>query len=120
VAGTRGAEFHPALDTARLDAVFLKGKYSAAYSAFEGADDDGTPLADWLRRHNVDAVDVVGIATDYCVKATAADAQAAGFSTRVLVDLTAGIAPKSTAQALADLRAAGVGVITGIPEVPAS
>jgi len=59
----------------------------------------------------VDAVDVVGIATDYCVKATAADAAAAGFTTRVLSPLTAGVAPATTADALDTLRAAGVEVL---------
>jgi nicotinamidase/pyrazinamidase len=56
----------------------------------------------------VDEVDVVGIATDYCVKATAADAVAAGFTTRVLLNLTAGVSPTTTAEAVAALRAAGV------------
>ena len=79
-------------------------QHAAAYSGFEGADDDGTPLADWLRGHGVDEVDVAGIATDYCVRATAADAARAGFATRVLLDLTAGVAPDSTAKAIEDLR----------------
>ena len=70
----------------------------------------GTPLADWLRAHDVDEVDVVGIATDYCVRATAADAAATGFSTRVLLGLTAGVAPGTTAEAITELRDAGVGV----------
>ncbi len=78
----------------------------AAYSGFEGTDEAGTPLADWLRQRGVDEVDIVGIATDYCVKATAADAANAGFSTRVLLDLTAGVAPGSTTKAVEDLRAA--------------
>jgi nicotinamidase/pyrazinamidase len=108
VAGTAGAEFHPNLDASAVEAVFRKGQHAAAYSGFEGADDDGTPLGDWLRGHGVDEVDVVGIATDYCVHATAADAARAGFSTRVLLDLTAGVAPASTAEAIADLRAGGV------------
>ena len=81
---------------------------------FEGADSAGTPLADWLRGHDVDEVDVVGIATDYCVHATAADAARAGFGTRVLLDLTAGVAPESTAEAISDLRAAGVD-LSGAP-----
>ncbi len=88
--------------------MFRKGAHAAAYSGFEGADDDGTPLADWLRAHDVDTVDVVGIATDYCVRATAADAAANGFSTRVLLDLTAGVAPGTTAEAITALRDAGV------------
>ena len=108
VVSTSGADFHPHLETAAVEAVFHKGQYTAAYSGFEGADEDGTPLADWLRQRGVDAVDVVGIATDYCVKATAADAVKAGFATRLLLDLTAGVAPESTARAIEDLRAAGV------------
>jgi nicotinamidase/pyrazinamidase len=108
VVGTPGADFYPDLDTSGVEAVFRKGQHAAAYSGFEGADDDGTPLGDWLRGHGVDEVDVVGIATDYCVHATAADAARAGFATRVLLDLTAGVAPASTAEAIADLRAGGV------------
>ena len=53
-------------------------------------------------------MDVVGLATDYCVRATAIDAAAAGFGTRVLLPLTAGVAPRTTERSLADLRAAGV------------
>jgi nicotinamidase/pyrazinamidase len=108
--GTSGEDFHPDFDPAGVDAVFKKGHYSAAYSGFEGTDEDGTPLADWLRQRGVDEVDVVGIATDYCVQATAADAAKAGFSTRVLLDLTAGVAPESTAKAVENLRTAGVEV----------
>lgn len=110
VAQTGGADFHPDLDVAPIEAVFTKGHYSAAYSGFEGADDDGAPLAEWLRARGVGRVDVVGIATDYCVKATATDAAAAGFTTRVLLDLTAGVSPTTTADAVEALRAAGVDV----------
>ncbi len=108
VAGTPGADFHPDLDTGAVETVFLKGAHAAAYSGFEGADEAGSPLADWLRACGVDQVDVAGIATDYCVHATAADAARAGFATRVLLDLTAGVAPESTAKAIEDLRAAHV------------
>jgi nicotinamidase/pyrazinamidase len=109
VVGTAGVEFHPAFDPSAVEAVFHKGHHSAAYSGFEGAHaEDGTGLADWLRQRGVDAVDVAGIATDYCVKATAADAVAAGFTTRVLLDLTAGVSPTTTAQAVDALRASGV------------
>ncbi|MGE2716113.1 pyrazinamidase PncA [Mycolicibacterium litorale] len=111
VAGTDGADFHPALDPTPVEAVFTKGEYSAAYSGFEGSDASGTALADWLRQRGVDEVDVVGIATDYCVRATAADAAAAGFTTRVLLDLTAGVAEDSTADAVEALRTAGVTVV---------
>jgi nicotinamidase/pyrazinamidase len=110
VAGTAGADFHPALDTSAVAEVFFKGAHAAAYSGFEGATDDGILLADWLRSRDVDAVDVVGIATDYCVRATALDAVRGGFATRVLLDLTAGVAPESTAAAVDEMREAGVEV----------
>jgi nicotinamidase/pyrazinamidase len=93
-----------------VEAVFTKGHHSAAYSGFEGTDESGTTLTDWLRERGVDEVDIVGIATDYCVRATAADAAAAGFTTRVLLDLTAGVAAESTAKAVEDMRAVGVEV----------
>jgi nicotinamidase/pyrazinamidase len=112
VAGTPGAEFHPDLDGSAVEAVFLKGRYAAAYSGFEGADDSGAGLGDWLAGHDVRQVDVVGIATDYCVRATALDAVAAGLSTQVLLEHTAGVAPDSSAAAVDELRAAGV-ALTG-------
>ena len=112
VSGTFGAEFHPDLNTASVEAVFLKGAYEAAYSAFEGVA-DGVSLEDWLRAHDVDEVDIAGIATDYCVRATAGDAARAGFATRVLVDLTAGVSPDSTAAALDEMRGAGVEPVAG-------
>ena len=108
VAGTPGADFHPDLDTSQIDAVFRKGEFAAAYSGFEGAGPAGQRLADWLRAARVSSVDVVGIATDYCVRATAADAAREGFATRVLLGLTAAVSPAATADALAGLRAAGV------------
>ncbi|MFG1934912.1 isochorismatase family protein [Mycobacterium sp. NPDC048908] len=110
VAGTAGADFHPELDTDAVEEVFIKGNYRAAYSGFEGVNSEGTPLADWLRQRDVDAVDIAGVATDYCVRATAADAAKAGFITRVLLDLTAGVAPETTTKAVEDMRAVGVEV----------
>ena len=110
VAGTAGADFAPDLDPSPFEAVFRKGAYSAAYSGFEGSC-DGVGLADWLRDRGVDAVDIAGIATDYCVRATALDAVDAGFATRVLVDLTAGVAPDSTAAALAEMPSVGVELV---------
>lgn len=111
LAGSTGADFHPDLDTTRVDAVFKKGARSAGYSGFEGVDDRGTPLRDWLQQRGVDTVDVVGIATDYCVRSTAEDAAAAGFTTRVLPDLTAGITAESSATALAALQTVGVALV---------
>lgn len=110
-AGSPGAQFHPALDTARIEDVFRKGAYDAGYSGFRGVDDGDVALADWLRQHDVDAVDVAGIATDHCVRATAQDAVRAGFATRVLLDFTAGVNPESTAVAIDEMRAAGVELV---------
>jgi nicotinamidase/pyrazinamidase len=110
LADSPGSQFHPELATEPIEAVFRKGAHAAAYSGFEGADDDGTPLAAWLRARDVDQVDVVGIATDYCVRATATDAAANGFDTRVLLGLTAGVDPGSTAAAIEGLRGAGIDV----------
>ena len=108
VVGTAGAEFHPDLDTSRIEAVFSKGAHAAAYSGFEGTDHAGTPLAGWLRERGVDALDVIGIATDYCVRATALDAAREGFATRVLLPLVVGVDPVTTGEALAAMRDAGV------------
>jgi nicotinamidase/pyrazinamidase len=119
VVGTAGVELHPALDRDPIEAVFDKGEYAAAYSGFEGRA-DGVPLADWLRAHGVDAVDVVGIATDHCVRATSLDAVREGFATRVLLPLTAGVAEATTQAALDQLRAAGVELEGAVhrPDVP--
>ncbi len=108
--GTAGEQFHPDLDPAPFEAVFLKGRHEAAYSGFEGHDDDGATLADWLRRRGVTEVDVCGLATDHCVRATALDAVAAGFDTRLLSRLCAGVAPETTTAALSELEAHGVQV----------
>jgi nicotinamidase/pyrazinamidase len=115
-AGTPGASFHPALDVAGIEAVFSKGAYAAAYSGFEGTTPAGQSLTDWLRAHRVSDVDVVGIATDHCVRATAMDAATNGFTTRVLLDLTAGVAHATVDTALEQLSDAGV-TLTGTPRV---
>lgn len=121
VAGTSGAELHAELAAASFDEVFDKGAYSAAYSGFEGfaaagaAEEQGPGLADWLRSRGVQAVDVCGIATDHCVRATAADALAAGFQVRVLADLTAAVDVERGRAALADLAAAGAEIRGEVP-----
>lgn len=112
VVGTPGVEFHDQLRFRGFDAVFDKGEYAAAYSGFEGKSADGQTLAQWLTDHGVDQVDVCGIATDYCVRATALDARSHGFDTTVLLDLTAAVAPDRWPAAREALDAAGV-EITG-------
>ncbi|KRE54034.1 isochorismatase family protein [Phycicoccus sp. Soil748] len=121
--GTDGALFHPAAERAfeHVEAIFRKGLHAAAYSGFEGFTveaDQRVPLAEWLRDRAIEAVDVVGIATDHCVRATALDAEEEGFDTIVLLDLTAGVAPETTARALAELAAHDV-QLRGTPVVGA-
>lgn len=108
--GDPGAELHANLDPIldRLDAVFYKGRYSAAYSGFQGSTVESVMLGDYLRSRGVTHVDVVGIATDHCVRATALDAVQEGFAVRVLEDLCVGVAPETTVRALAEMAEAGV------------
>ena len=130
VANTEGAEIHPNLDTDYIEAYFRKGRYEAAYSGFEGLqapeesvmtgehepgatlDDEGpkTPLADWLDKHEIQDVDIVGIATDYCVLATAKDAVDAGYETCVLIDLTAPVHEDKLDEVIAEMEDEGITV----------
>ena len=119
VAGTPGADFHPDLDTSRIEQVFRKGAHAADYSGIEGTAADGESLQSWLRERGVTSLDVAGIATDYCVRATAADAVRAGFATRVLLGLTAGVTAATTKAALGELRDIGV-ELPGAPPSPAA
>ncbi len=110
VSGTPGAEYHPALDTSRIGVHVRKGQGRPAYSMFEGTADDGSAMPEVLAEHGVTEVDVVGIATDYCVRASALDALHEGKRVRVLTDLVAGVAPTTSAAALEELAAAGIEV----------
>jgi nicotinamidase/pyrazinamidase len=116
VAGTPGASFHSALDVGGIEAVFSKGEYSSAYSGFEGHEPGGRTLAEWLTERGVAEVDVVGIATDHCVRATALDAVRAGFTTNVLLDLTVGVAKPTVDAALAELTRSGVRLVGAVHE----
>jgi len=114
--GTDGALFHPAAGPAfeHVEAIFRKGRHEAAYSGFEGFTTEGdtrVALADWLRDRAVEQVDVVGIATDHCVRATALDAAEEGFETTVLLNLTAGVARETTDAAVATMRAAEIELV---------
>jgi len=111
VAGTPGAEYHPDLDTSLVDIHVRKGQGVPAYSIFEGVTDDGATVAHTLDELGVTEVDVVGLATDYCVRASALDALGTGRGVRVLSDLVAGVAPGSAAAALDEMMEAGVTVV---------
>lgn len=136
LAGSRGAELHPNLDTEYIQAYFRKGRFTAGYSGFEGllapddavpagerspgalpaggteafaADEDAIGLDDWLQSHDVEEVVVVGIAADHCVKATALDAVQAGYSVTVPRRLTVGVA-EDLDDAFAEMELGGVDV----------
>jgi nicotinamidase/pyrazinamidase len=108
IAGTPNAELHPALADLATDVAVKKGQYAHGYSGFEGADEDGRSLEQVLRDAGIEAVDVVGLVESHCVKRTSLDAVRAGFTTRVLTDLTIPVTPEQGEQARAELTAAGV------------
>ena len=112
VAESDGAAFHPDLAIA-VDEIFLKGRDTASYTGFDGgaAADESVRLGPWLTANGVTEVDVVGLATDHCVRATALDAVEAGFTTRVLLDHCAGVAPETTEAALEEMTAAGITLV---------
>ena len=112
VAGTDGADYHRALDDNLIDVHVRKGQGKPAYSLFEGVTTENETVDQALDRLGVTTVDVVGIATDYCVLASALDALESGRRVRVLTDLVAGVAPQSSLAALERLEAAGVTLST--------
>ncbi|HEX6248273.1 MAG TPA: isochorismatase family protein [Nocardioidaceae bacterium] len=107
VKGTDGEAFHPNLDPQPFDAVFLKGEHDAGLSAFEGRTADGVGLAEWLRKQEITDVDLCGIATDHSVRASVLDALRQGFEVRLLTQLCAGHADKTSRAALEEARSAG-------------
>ncbi|KIP53139.1 isochorismatase family protein [Leucobacter komagatae] len=111
VSGTPGAQYHPALDIDRIDVHIRKGMGEPAYSAFEGVAGDGRTLATVLAEAGVTELDVVGIATDYCVRASALDAQDLGLRVRVCGELIAGVAPETSVAAIKELAAAGIEIV---------
>jgi nicotinamidase/pyrazinamidase len=110
VAGTDGAEYHADLDTTPVTVHVRKGQGVPAYSIFEGTTDSGEPVPEALAARDISEIDVVGIATDYCVLASARDALDAGYRVSVLSDLVAGVAAESSTAALADLAESGAAV----------
>jgi len=111
VAGTEGADYDPGLQVDAVTHHVRKGQGVPAYSLFEGTTDAGERVADLLSAHGVTEADVTGIATDYCVRASALDALAHGIHVRVLTDLVAGVAPASSQAALAELAHAGAALL---------
>lgn len=108
VQGTTGSAYNPALETSFIDVQIYKGDGTPAYSAFEGSTPGGANLAAVLAKHGVDQIDIVGIATDYCVRATALDGRSAGYSVTVLADLCVGVGTDSSIAAIREMAEAGV------------
>ncbi|WP_080796440.1 nicotinamidase [Corynebacterium pacaense] len=112
VADSDGAQIQEKVRTDLIDEFFRKGEHTAAYSGFEGTSaGDGTPLADWLRSRGIDSLDIAGIATDHCVRATALDALKQGFRVRILTRLCSAVAEKSGDAALEEMHAAGAQLV---------
>lgn len=110
VADTEGARLHPQIRTGRVDAVFRKGGHSAAYSGFEG-EVEGVGLAAWLKERGVGKLDVVGIATEHCVRATVLDALREGFEVRVLTGMCAAVDHRRGDAALEEMEGAGAELV---------
>lgn len=115
VEGTDGAAYDPGLDVTAVTHHVKKGLGAPAYSLFEGRTDDGHGAADILAERGILEVDIVGIATDYCVRASALDAISHGLRVRVLTDLIAGVAVDSSDAALAELAHAGADLVSALP-----
>lgn len=102
-AETAGARIHPLMEEALNRFSFVqirKGEYFDAYSGFQGKDLNGTPLAEVLENHYICEIDVIGIATDYCVKETALDGVDNGFTTTVLREYVQGVNPEKSQELL--------------------
>lgn len=117
VSGTPGAAYDPGLDERLIDVHVRKGQGTPAYSIFEGVAEDDAAFDQVLDRLGVTDVDVTGIATDYCVRASALDALHAGRRVRVLTDLVAGVAPDSSSAALEELREAGAELVASADDI---
>jgi nicotinamidase/pyrazinamidase len=112
VAGTPGAEYHPSLSTDAVSFHIRKGQGKPAYSIFDGTTDTGVRVGELLSENGVTDVDIVGLATDHCVRASALDALEHGQHVRVLTDLVAGVAPGPSEAALAEMAHAGAILVT--------
>jgi nicotinamidase/pyrazinamidase len=111
IAGTEGAKYHPNLDESLIDVHIKKGQGANGYSIFEGTTESDQSLLELLNHNYISAVDVVGIATDHCVRASALDAVRSGIETRVISSLTAGVSPSSVEKAIDELIDSGVTVV---------
>lgn len=111
VADTHGSDLHPALPSTAFDMRVFKGYGTQSYSAFEGVSEDGHSLLAILRSNGITDIDVVGIATDHCVRATVLDALGTGFNVRVLRDLCVGVTESTSLVALMEMADHGAKIV---------
>ncbi|MFZ9744817.1 MAG: isochorismatase family protein [Aquiluna sp.] len=111
IANTEGAEYHPNLDQQLIDIHIKKGQGAPGYSIYEGITESGESFVDLLKRLQIESVDVVGIATDYCVRASALDSAKHNLDVRVISSLTAGVSPASVEKSIDEMVDAGVAVV---------
>ncbi len=111
IAGTSGAEYHTNMDQSLIDIHIKKGQSANGYSIFDGITDQGDSFEEVLQKHAITEVDVVGIATDYCVRASALDSAKHGLSVKVISSLTAGVSAESIERAIDEMVDAGVTVV---------
>ena len=114
VANTPGADYHPNLAVEHIDIHIYKGQGSHGYSIFEGKDSEGNNFEHILRDRGIAEVDVVGLATDHCVLASALDSKKTGLKVRVISSLTAGVSPSTTEAAIDKLIDSGVEVVASV------
>lgn len=112
VAGTTGSDYDPLLVVDAVTHHVRKGQGVPAYSMFEGVTDDESTVGAVLTAQGVLSADVVGLATDHCVRASALDAIAHGVHVRVLTGLIAGVGAESSEAALAELAHAGAEIVS--------
>jgi nicotinamidase/pyrazinamidase len=114
VAETNGAQYHPNLNTEAIGEHIFKGQGQNGYSIYEGITKSGQSFDDLLNAHQIDEVDVVGIATDHCVLASALDSKSHGLKVRVISSLTAGVSQVTTEAAIDRMIDSGIEVVASL------
>jgi nicotinamidase/pyrazinamidase len=114
VAETNGAQYHPNLNTEAIGEHIFKGQGQNGYSIYEGITKSGQTFDDLLNAHQIDEVDVVGIATDHCVLASALDSKSHGLKVRVISSLTAGVSEVTTEAAIDRMIDSGIEVVASL------
>jgi nicotinamidase/pyrazinamidase len=114
VADTKGAEYHSNLNTELVGEHIFKGQGENGYSIFEGVTSSGQSFVELLQIHQIQEVDIVGIATDHCVLASALDSMNHGLKVRVISSLTAGVSEVTTEAAIDQMIDHGIEVLASL------